>query len=145
MTGDSIKFWVAVSKIRNAIDNQEFLDLSAFALRALSLPISNAVVERVFSVMSIIKTKLRNRMKMVMLNAILRIRLYMKTRNICCKTFVVTKNMCDLHNQNMYQRNATLPGSSPPCQNDAGVLKLEEEEEFQIFEEIITLYADLGS
>ncbi|KAH0549687.1 hypothetical protein KQX54_012501 [Cotesia glomerata] len=64
------KFWIAVWNLRDASGNQSFKELASFAIRALSSPISNADVERVFSVMSIVKTKLRNRMLLPMLVAL---------------------------------------------------------------------------
>lgn len=42
--------WVQISKQRTASGEKMFSELSDFAFRILTLPISNAVVERVFSV-----------------------------------------------------------------------------------------------
>lgn len=80
---DVTEFWIAVWNIKNANGDQSFKDLAQFAIRALSLPISNADVERVFSVMAVVKTKLRNRMVMPMLVALMRIRIHMHTFKIC--------------------------------------------------------------
>lgn len=67
-----------------------FKELSDFALSFLTLPVSNAVVERVFSVMNTTKTKLRNRMSMDMLVSLIRIKLHCKVKKICCTNFVPT-------------------------------------------------------
>ncbi len=101
---DAVEFWTIVANIRNAIDEHIFTDLASFALRALSLPVSNAVVERIFSILNIVKSKIRNRMKLDMLVAILRIRSYFSVRKLCCETFKITKKMIELHNTNMYYR-----------------------------------------
>lgn len=52
---DIIEFWKTVSDMQNALSEPVFKELAQFALLALSLPISNAVVERVFSVMNTVK------------------------------------------------------------------------------------------
>lgn len=75
---DIIKFWVAVYELKNAVGEPIFKAIAEFALRVLSLPISNAVVERVFSFMNAIKTKPRNKMSMTMLESIMRIRIHLQ-------------------------------------------------------------------
>jgi len=65
--------------------------------------LSNAVVERVFSIMNLVKTKIKNRMKLETLEAILLIRIYFSNNNICCcKNFVISKTMYDLFNYSIY-------------------------------------------
>ncbi|KYN02588.1 hypothetical protein ALC62_06588 [Cyphomyrmex costatus] len=73
------------------------------ALKLLSLPLSNAVVERVFSIINLIKTKIRNRMKVQTLEALLLIRIYFSNHNICCcRNFLITEKMYDLFNYSIY-------------------------------------------
>lgn len=69
-SSSAIEFWFKISQIKNAVGQSAFLEISKFALRALSLPVSNAVVERVFSVMAVVKTKIRIRMGFSMLTNI---------------------------------------------------------------------------
>lgn len=102
---DTTQFWIEVSKIENANGDKCFKDLASFAIRTLSLPISNAVVERVFSVMAVVETKLRNRMLLPMLMAIIRIRSHMSTLQLCCKSYNPTKYMVQLFNSNMYMND----------------------------------------
>ncbi|KAJ2954875.1 hypothetical protein O0L34_g3196 [Tuta absoluta] len=52
---DTIQFWSAVANLKTATGVTKFKELASFALRVLSLPISNAVVERAFSYMNTIK------------------------------------------------------------------------------------------
>ncbi|TGZ35073.1 Uncharacterized protein DBV15_08978 [Temnothorax longispinosus] len=66
----------------------------------LCLPFSNAVVERAFSIMNVIKNKLRNRMAVKTADAIMRIRFNMPQG---CKNFQPTINMLKKFNsENMY-------------------------------------------
>ncbi|KAK8372811.1 hypothetical protein O3P69_017374 [Scylla paramamosain] len=60
---DSEKFWLTVHSHQDASGERDFKEVGQFALSMLSLPISNASVERVFSQMNLIKNKLRNRMR----------------------------------------------------------------------------------
>lgn len=86
------QFWSKVGEIKNAVGKPIFEKLSNFALIANSVPISNAFVERIFSIMSIIKTKIRNRMGFQMLNSIVRVRTSVK-HFTCCENFVPTNRM----------------------------------------------------
>ncbi|KOA95827.1 Uncharacterized protein OBRU01_27377, partial [Operophtera brumata] len=52
---------------RDAGGNKRFGAISKFALAVLTMPLSNATVERAFSIYSIIKSKLRNRLSFEML------------------------------------------------------------------------------
>ncbi|KAI8035531.1 hypothetical protein M5D96_011689 [Drosophila gunungcola] len=63
--------------------------LALFALHILSLPWSNAAVERVFSQMNMVKTKLRNKMNLKSLNAILRIRYGLRRHGKCCHDYIL--------------------------------------------------------
>lgn len=106
-------FWIEVLKMKNAGGNLMFKDLAEFSIRCLSLPLSNAVVERIFSVMGTIKTKLRNRMQLPMLIAILRIRTHMNVRGICCNSFQPSDHMISLHaGRKMYASSGPSASSS---------------------------------
>lgn len=127
------EFWVAVSKITTAVGAKAFEDLADFALRCLSVPLSNAVVERVFSVMNSVKTKPRNRLQILMLNSIMRCRMFLKTRGKCCIEFEPTQKMYGLHNtKNLYQEKKTE-------NTDATIESEEEEEEKRVLEEMLAI------
>jgi hypothetical protein len=87
---NSATFWPTVLNHKNAGDSPAFQNIAQFALIILSFPNSNAVVERVFSIMNTVKTKVRNKMKTEMLTAILRIKTHLYSRNLCCRGFSVT-------------------------------------------------------
>ncbi|CAH2108899.1 unnamed protein product [Euphydryas editha] len=56
-TNDVIKFWVEVDNYRNAAGINDFAELVDLAISSLSLPQSNAGIERIFSVMNILLEK----------------------------------------------------------------------------------------
>ena len=53
---------IEVYNYKDSVNDSPFLDLATFALSLLTIPYSNAEVERLFSVMNIIKTKKRNKL-----------------------------------------------------------------------------------
>ena len=71
---DSADFWAGVYQFQTVSGHRQFKDLALYALTALATPVSNAVCERVFSQLTCVKTRLRNSMKLQMLDVIIRIR-----------------------------------------------------------------------
>lgn len=71
---NTTKFWTEVLAYKDAAGNNPFLEIGNFAIQLLSLPWSNADVERLFSQMNLVKTKLRNRIQSDTVNAILQVR-----------------------------------------------------------------------
>lgn len=90
---DIDKFWAEVADHTDAAEEHDFSELGNFMLGLLSLPFSNAAVERVFSQMKLIKTNQRNRMGQLLLENVLHIRSYMNRHRICCEQFKPTENM----------------------------------------------------
>ena len=72
---------------KNASGENPFSDLFNCAKQALILPHSNANVERVFSAMNCAKNKLRNSMKIDLLNAILTVRFGLIRKKQCCMSY----------------------------------------------------------
>ncbi|XP_047478926.1 uncharacterized protein LOC125032014 [Penaeus chinensis] len=66
----------------------KFPNLSSLALSLLSLPYSNASIERIFSQMNVVHSKLRNRLSVRSVEAILQIRFGLKLQSLNCSTFV---------------------------------------------------------
>ena len=95
------QFWSEVLFYTDAAGDCPLEDIAKFALTVLSLPFSNAAVERSFSQMALIKTKLRNRMQQPLLEAILHVRAYMSRHHICCSAFKPSKDMLSLFTSNM--------------------------------------------
>ena len=99
---DTVKFWVGVHEKR-AADGFPFTELAQYALWCLATPVSNAVVERVFSHVTAVKTKIRNRMALRTLDAVVRIRTHFRARGECCNGFRPTRRMLELfRSDNMY-------------------------------------------
>ena len=73
MTDDVEQFWVGIANHKDATGENDFSELRNFILSMLALPFSNSTVERAFSQMNLIKTKFRNIMQQVMLEALLQI------------------------------------------------------------------------
>jgi hypothetical protein len=68
--GSSVKFWAAVRSYE--LNNETiFKDLADYALTCNSLPVSNAYVERIFSIVAFMKDKYANRMQIPMLDSLL--------------------------------------------------------------------------
>lgn len=63
---------------------------------------SNAALERIFSHVSAVKTKARNRMKLKLLESVLRIRPTLIMSGKCCKDLVITDNMFERFTADMY-------------------------------------------
>lgn len=104
---DTACFWAEVKSFKDAGGNNPFKDLSDFACKMLCLPFSNAEVERIFSQMNLVKTKLRNRMQSDMVNAILMIRSSMSNSGSCCSNFQITPEMVSgIGTTAIYQRES---------------------------------------
>lgn len=90
---DTALFWAEVLNCKDAGGNNRFSDLAEFATRMLTMPFSNAEVERIFSQMNIVKSKLRNRMQCDMVNAIVFIRSWLSNSGKCCSDFEISREM----------------------------------------------------
>lgn len=66
--------------MRDGSGRRAFDALARYVLATLSLPLSNAVVERLFSILAIVKCKARNKLGMEMLEAILRVRFHFQVK-----------------------------------------------------------------
>lgn len=92
-TSDTIKFWAEVNEYKDSNRENPYKELSELALSLLVLPHSNAEVERLFSQMNLIKSKLRNRMQLSMLSSILSIRSGLARDNKCCFNYNIPQNV----------------------------------------------------
>jgi 3'-phosphoadenosine 5'-phosphosulfate sulfotransferase len=99
-----------------------FRELALFAFKMLSVPSSNAVVERSFSVMNIIKSKLRNKMLLELLNAIMTIKFHFYVNNICCKDFQPTQDMISRFTSKKYESEQDHDGTD--CNEALEVVQL---------------------
>ncbi|KAK3885377.1 hypothetical protein Pcinc_010410 [Petrolisthes cinctipes] len=112
---DSVKFWVAVKQYENAAGVKCFSELAQMVLNAHAIPLSNAFVERIFSHVTNIKSKVRNRLSLETMEAVLRIRSKLAGEKICCNKFKVTDKMLSLFNNSMYSARSIpeAPSTEP--------------------------------
>lgn len=92
-TGNSVPFWVTVYKYKDAGGQNPFRELATLAIMILSLPISNADVERLFSIMNLVKSKIRNKMTRKTCVAILLIRYGLNLTNRDCHSFEIPSDV----------------------------------------------------
>ena len=101
---DAVNFWVGILEYRNLLGNSPLRELANYAFACLTTLISSVVVEIIFSYVTSIKTKPRNRMSTVLIEAIIRIRIHLSFKNKCCIDFVPITRMLSLFNtDNLYQ------------------------------------------
>ena len=97
------QFWIDVFSHVDASGDHDFQELGSFALSILALPFSNAAVERAFSYMPLLKTKLRNRMEQPLLEILLHVKSHMATHKICCNNFTPWPEMISRFTSDMYE------------------------------------------
>ena len=68
ITADYLKIWQGIAKHNN------FKDLATYASTCFITPASNAIVERIFSLFTAMKTKPHSKTQIKLLNALVRIR-----------------------------------------------------------------------
>ena len=90
---DCVKFWTEVSLYMDSTGQNPFRELVNVAFAVLSLPHSNAEVERIFSCVNITKTKLRNRMKVQTLHSLLCVKFGLKREGKCCYSYEIPKEL----------------------------------------------------
>ena len=80
-------FWLEVEAFQDAGGNQCFKDLALGVLRLLTLPISNAHVERAFSQVTLLKDDTRNRMGLRLLSSLMDVRSGLSRNGLTSATF----------------------------------------------------------
>lgn len=80
-------FWSEVLAYRDAAGSNPFHELAQLAVHVLSLPHSNAEVERVFSQLGVVKTNQRNCLSTASTNAVLSVRSGLRRLGKCCYTY----------------------------------------------------------
>ncbi|KAJ8372832.1 hypothetical protein AAFF_G00276430 [Aldrovandia affinis] len=98
-----VSFWSGVLQYKSKSGQQPFKELAMYDLSCLATPTSNAVVERIFSTVTNVKTKVRNRLQSKMLDASIRIRMHVQFQGKCCTDFKASERMLErFTSQNMY-------------------------------------------
>lgn len=81
------------SSTKTGLERDHKKELDLYALSCLSCPVTNAVVERVFSPVTGIKTKYRNKMSVATLDVIVRMCTTLSLKSGCCVQFLRTDDM----------------------------------------------------
>ena len=140
----SLVFWSAIAAFRNG-DNLIFPQLTRLSSVLICLPVSNATVERLFSAMAVIKTKLRNSLAIPMVEAILSVRYGFKRRGENCSTFEILPAMLTRFNTNMYdhKRPKTTASIEVPDQGNEVANEGNDDEEFiQVLNDVEELFGE---
>ncbi|XP_078509628.1 uncharacterized protein LOC144769412 [Lissotriton helveticus] len=95
-------FWIEVLNYRDAAGNHRFQELAMGAIKLLTLPISNAQVERVFSQMTLLKNENRNRMGLKLLSNILNIKFGLKRNGLNSSSFKPSAELLAKFNSCIY-------------------------------------------
>ena len=99
---DLLDYWIEIYKQKKCNGEPKFGNICNLVFALLSLPISNAAVEQVFSNINLVKDKIRNKLSVLMLEAILHVRC---TSTIECFNFIPTAEMLKLFNsENLYNK-----------------------------------------
>lgn len=114
-----VSFWAEVYTKTNSVGEKSFPNLSSLALALLSLPFSNASVERVFSQMNVVHCKLRNRLHVRSVEAILQIRYGLKLESRTCVSFTPSDEMV----RNFESKN--LPGTNEDVPEEDALVALD--------------------
>lgn len=134
-TKHTVKFWVEVLQYKDAGNSVPLLELATCALTILSLPHSNAEVERIFSQMNLVKNKLKNKMNTDTVNAILHIRYGLKRMGKTCSIYEFPNDVLDSVKENAKHLTKTESPDQPSTssQTIAGSVMADEDGEQDIF------------
>lgn len=92
----TFELWIEVKSYKDSSDSCPFKELAEVAINILSLPHSNAEIERVFSQLNIVKNKQRNRMKVNLINSILAIRAGLRRLKTNCFNYELPNDVLNL-------------------------------------------------
>ncbi|KAL0152560.1 hypothetical protein M9458_008748, partial [Cirrhinus mrigala] len=107
-TKNTMSFWSEIMKFRDAADINPFQELAMAAVSVLSLPHSNAE-------MSVVKSKLRNRMSLQTLNSILYIRYGLKLSGEACYEHQLPDNVLQLFGTSAAYSFKSAPSVAEPA------------------------------
>lgn len=97
------RFWEVVLSAKRCNGSEMFPFLKKFVYAVLSVTVSTANVERIFSQINLNKNKTRNRLEVPTLCGILRTKDFLKKNKSNCTNFVPTKEMQLKLNKSMYK------------------------------------------
>ena len=101
---DVVTFWGNLGKMTDTSGESRFPTISKLSKSLLSLPHSNADVERIFSQVTLIKTKTRNKLKTETLDALILVKQGLPCN---CIEFKPDTAMCKCINAEMYDSDSS--------------------------------------
>lgn len=99
------ELWLEIKEMRNGAEEPMFPNVVKLADAVMCMPHANADSERVFTIVTDVRNKKRNRMGGECLNAICVTRTAWSARGVNCASFEVTPEHVKKHTSAMYQRN----------------------------------------
>lgn len=99
---DIDKFWLEVEAFKDAGGHKCFQELAQGAIRLLVLPVSNAHVERAFSLVSLLKDDTRNRMGLPLLSSIMDVRTGLVRNGFTSATFKPPRQLLERFDSTIY-------------------------------------------
>ncbi|XP_017886546.1 uncharacterized protein LOC108628855 [Ceratina calcarata] len=99
------EFWERIKEVEDYAGKQKFNNMYTLAQICLSLPHSNAEIERLFSLVNEVKTKDRNGLKPETVAALTRVRLDLRNTNTTCTNYPITREMLQF-DSSIYERNS---------------------------------------
>lgn len=107
-----VEMWKTIFEKKNVNNEPLFPNLEKVVYAALSLPHSNAEAERIFSIVTDVKNKKRNRISITSLDSICKIRSSFQAHNINSRTFQVDSRHLELHNSKYLYCSQTKESST---------------------------------
>lgn len=101
------EMWKNILNSKNFDGTKIFSNLESLVEVVLSLPHSNAEVERIFSIVTDVKNKKRNRLSNDTVSAICIVRSSFQDANINCTNFEIDARHLELHNTPKYEEQRT--------------------------------------
>ena len=101
MAMDIDAMWDFIANAKDFTDELKFSNIGKLAKLVLTLPHSNAEAERIFSIVSDVKTKKRNRIGDEALGAVAVVRSAFQAKGLDCCSFKVTSTHLSLHNSDV--------------------------------------------
>lgn len=100
-------FWASVSQLKTGDETPMFAEISAFVFKVLSLPHSSANVERIFSIINLMKTKQRNRLSTESIVGLLHTQRLMTNSN-CFDVDITNEMLSKIDKAYWYDNNKNL-------------------------------------
>ena len=106
------EMWKKILEFKNFDGEKMFPNLESLVEIVLSFPHSNAEAERIFSIVTDVKNKKRNRLANDTVSSICVVRSSFQSQNINCTNFQVDSRHLELHNaENLYGKKCTSDGT----------------------------------